>query len=310
MSASDVRLGLVGCGRIAERGYVPAAEAVHGVRLTAVADTDRARCARAAPGVTAFPGAVELLASDTVDAVVVATTAESHLPLARLAAEAGLRSLVEKPPGIDATQAAELARLVPPVSIAFNRRFEPALERLRQSLPSDRHLQLSLSIHYRRSRWAPYDVRDDALLDLGPHLVDLARVFGGEVSRVRTLAQSERHAALELQLDRGHARLDCATDRAYREVFEAKVDDRLVGRHVCGGLSGALRTRLRPRQLSPLVVQLTAQLEAFAEIVRGGRSEHLATGADGLAAMAVLETARRSARIGDGSWSAILPEAA
>jgi len=305
----EVRLGLVGCGRIAERGYVPAAGRAAGVRLTAVADTELGRCARAAPGVRDFGSAEELLAAGGVDAVVVATPVGSHLALARLAAAAGLRALVEKPPGVDAVEAAELAALVPAPSIGFNRRFDPALERLRASLPMSGHLDLWLTIRYRRSLWAPYDVRDDALLDLGPHVVDLARGFGGEVTRVRALELSERRAALELDLERGHARVFGATDRAYREVFEARVDGRPSGRYVCGGVAAAVRTRLRSRHAHPLVRSLAAQLESFADVVRSGDSERLATAADGVAAMVVLDAARASARAGDGSWRAIVPAA-
>jgi predicted dehydrogenase len=61
---------------------------------------------------------------------------------------------------------------------------------------------------------------------------------------------------------------------------------------------------------SPLVTSLAAQLEAFAEVVRGGRSERLATAADGLAAMLVLDAARESARSGDPSWRAVPAPAA
>jgi predicted dehydrogenase len=274
--------------------------------LTAVADVEIARCARAAPGVRAFRSAEELLEAGGFDAVVVATAAGSHLAVARLVAGTGLRALVEKPPGVDTLEAAELAALVPTPSIGFNRRFDPALERLRESLSVSGSLELALSIRYRRSLWAPYDARDDALLDLGPHLVDLARGLGGEINRIRTLELSERRAELELDLERGHARLSGATDRAYREVFEARVDGRPAGRYVCGGLATAAKTRLRSPHARPLVRLLAAQLEAFAELVRGGRTARLASAADGVAAMVALDAARASARAGDRSWRAIV----
>jgi len=43
MTDAPLRLGLVGCGRLAELGYAPAAAAARGVEIVAVADPDRDR---------------------------------------------------------------------------------------------------------------------------------------------------------------------------------------------------------------------------------------------------------------------------
>jgi hypothetical protein len=43
VSAEPLRLGLVGCGRLAERGYVRAVARAKGVEIVAVADPDRSR---------------------------------------------------------------------------------------------------------------------------------------------------------------------------------------------------------------------------------------------------------------------------
>ena len=52
---AELDLGLIGCGRLAERGYLPALARARGVRLAAVADTVQERGARLAPGVPALP---------------------------------------------------------------------------------------------------------------------------------------------------------------------------------------------------------------------------------------------------------------
>src|SRR5207248_3840374 len=164
---TPLRIGLVGCGRIAERGWVPALERSAAARLAAVADLDPARCVAVAPGVPAYEDAEALVSAGGIDAVVVATPVGAHLADARAAA--GLPALVEKPPARDAAEARLLAGLDPPPRIGFNRRFDPALRR-----PEGR-LDLRLVLHYRRASWRPLQVRDEALLDLGPHAVDLAR---------------------------------------------------------------------------------------------------------------------------------------
>ena len=65
--------------------------------------------------------------------------------------------------------------------------------------------------------------------------------------------------------------------------------------------SGAITGRLRPPSEHPLVASLAAELESFAAAARGERRAELATARDGVAVMAAIEAARRSAAKG-GGW--------
>lgn len=272
---SDVRLGLIGCGLLAERGYVPAFARAHGVRLAAVADPVGERCERVAPGVPAFGSAADLVAGGAVDALVIATPAGRHLEDARVAADAGLPTLVEKPPAPTAAETAELAALEPAPYIGFNRRFEPELRELRAAASAAPTVELRLVFERRRDSWPSHESADPILLDLGPHLVDLALWLSGvDAERVSGEAGPER-ASLELELadGRGTARIECAFGPRYREVVEV----RGIGSYRRGGLRSAFRE-------SPLVPSLARQLEAFAQA-----SQELATAAAGLRVMRVLE---------------------
>src|SRR5438128_7459938 len=93
-----VRVGLVGCGRIAERGYLPALKRTRGVSLAAVADPVIERCHALAPGVASYRDPAALVRAGGIDALVVASPPAKHVDHARLGAEAGLAVLVEKPP--------------------------------------------------------------------------------------------------------------------------------------------------------------------------------------------------------------------
>jgi myo-inositol 2-dehydrogenase / D-chiro-inositol 1-dehydrogenase len=287
---AGVRIGLVGCGLLAERGYLPALARARGVTLAAVADSVAERCRRA--GVPSFASAGELIDSGLADALVLATPVAAHVPDAQLAAAAGLPVLVEKPPAADLAGAELLAGLRPAPRVGFNRRFEPATQRLRKQLPADGPLDLRLLLRVRAGSWRPYDVRDDVLLDLGPHLVDLALwLAGASLSSVEALVR-EKRASLELRFadGRGRARIELARNRPHAERFEARTDDgALVGRHRTGWRDGLLR-----RSDHPLVPSLTAQLEAFGRSVGGAQEPTLATAADGVAVLAVLDAARRS----------------
>jgi predicted dehydrogenase len=278
----DLRVGLVGCGRIAERGYVPALQRAHGLRLAAVADPVSARCADVAPGVPAFASAAELIDAHAADALVLATPAATHLADARAACAAGIPTLVEKPPALTAADAAELVRLDPTPYVGFNRRFEPALQALRTAAAATPTLQIRLVLRRRRSSWPSYETADPVALDLGPHLVDLVFwLSGAEAQRVTGRADSNRMSLdLELAGARGSASIECELGRPYRELVQI----RGIGSFARGGWRDALRTRE-----SPLIASLSSQLEAFALAVRGNAPPELATALDGLRVMRTLE---------------------
>jgi predicted dehydrogenase len=295
----DVRVGLVGAGRLGEEGYVPALAAAAGVRLAAVAEPDAGRRSRVAgaAGVPGFASAEELLAAGGVDALVLATPAAAHVADARLAASAGLPALVEKPPAADLTGAVALAVLEPTPWIGFNRRFDAGVAQLRAAVPHGAEVGVILEIAYRRGGWGAHTVRDDALTDLGPHLVDMARwLTGAHVTEVRRADVHPERAEFDLVLGAARARIRCVTDRPHRERIEVRHrDGRLVGRLVRGGLVAAVRGRIGSRGPHPLVASLTAQLEAFARAMRGEHEPALGLAEDGVAVMAVLEAVRSDA---------------
>lgn len=313
---SALRVGLVGCGRLAQEGYVPALRAATGLRVVAVADPDagrRARVAALAGGecpVAALPNAAALLAHG-VDALVLATPVAAHVADARLAASAGVPVLVEKPPAPDAAGAAELAALRPAPHVGFNRRFDPGVAGLRDATRNITAVRGDLLLHYRRASWRAHTVNDDALLDLGPHLIDLA----GWLMRDRPTAVAAHRLAptavdVTVTLAHGRARLRGATDRLHDE--RVRLDDadgrRLAGRRA-GGLLGAVRGRLRPRGGEhPLVASLTAQVEAWARALDGVDEPALGTAADGLAVMAVVDAVRRSAARSGATTPVVLPD--
>jgi predicted dehydrogenase len=302
-----MKLGIAGCGRIATRGYVPAALTADGVTIAGFADPDAGRrreCAElwlrgGGSEAPVFLSAAELLAAEPLDLLVIAAPAAHHLPIAEQAAAAGVRCLVEKPPAPDLAEAQRLATVGPRPLLAFNRRFLQGDE-LRDSIPGEGWLELELELRFRRGDWGAHQADDEALLDAGIHLIDLAcHLSGATPIAVRQAKVERERASLELELARGRARIACATDRGHREVVTVR--DRsgsLLARSSWGGL----RTRVggmigRPH---PLVLSLRRQLEALTAVVPAYREQlrRVATANDGATAMAVIEAARRSAALG------------
>ncbi|OLT14679.1 hypothetical protein BJF78_17790 [Pseudonocardia sp. CNS-139] len=226
-----------------------------------------------------------------------ATPVTAHLADAHLAADAGVPALVEKPPAPDAAGAAELAALTPAPWVGFNRRFEPGVGRLRASTPPGEEVGVILEIGYRRAGWGAHSAVDDALLDLGPHLVDLARwITRADVTDVRRVTVTPEHAEFDLVMGPARARIRCSTNLPHRELTEVRHrDGRLLGRTRKGGLVAAVMGRLNPGP-HPLEASLTAQLEAFAAAVRGEPQPALARAVDGVAVMEALDEVRAASR--------------
>jgi predicted dehydrogenase len=287
-----VRLGLVGCGRLAELGYVPAARAAAGVQIVAVNDPDRTRRGLVAAklGASAHARLSELLAANNLDGVLVCTAAEQHEAVAAEVAAAGYTALVEQPPAPDHEGARRLMALHPVPWIGFNRRFDQGLE-LADRLPPGGDLELHMVLHDRRKSWRPVVRGEDALLDLAPHLT-------GAVPRaVRAHAACNR-AGIELATSRARVRIECATDRPHHELIEV-LDGagRRLARAERGGRARGVAARVLPG-VHPIVRSLTAQLEAYADALRGAHPGPLATAGEGAAVMCVLDAARRSDAIG------------
>ncbi|MDP1846420.1 MAG: Gfo/Idh/MocA family oxidoreductase [Solirubrobacteraceae bacterium] len=299
MSEAPLRLGLVGCGRLAELGYAPAARVASSVEFVAVVDPDRTRrgVVAAKLGVPGHARLSELFAATTLDGLVICTPAEQHEETTALAAQAGLTALVEKPPAPDAEGALRIAALSPAPWIAFNRRFDQGLQLLRK-VPPGGDLTMRMVLHYRRRSWRPVQRGDDALLDLAPHLIDLALFLTGSLPlAVRANATRDR-AGLVLATTRAEVQIECATDRPHHELVEIRsAGGRVAGRAVSAGRARGALARLTPGA-HPLVRSLAQQLEAYARALRGADPGPLATAAEGAAVMRVLDAARRSDAVG------------
>jgi predicted dehydrogenase len=264
------------------------------LRLAAVADRVAARCAAAAPGIPSFSDAAELIDAGIADVLVLATPAAAHLADARLAAEAGLPTLVEKPPTPTTRETAELLQLDPAPWIGFNRRFDPGLRSLREAARDVKSIELSLLLCTRRRSWRAYEADDNVLLDLGPHLVDLAFwLSGGKPACVTGRVKRGRASLLiELADNRGVARIDCIGNRPYRERFEVRTRGRTSARYERSGLRSLFGGSTAE---SPLVPSLVCQLESFANAARGGAEPDLAHASEALTVMQALECAQTPA---------------
>lgn len=163
----SIRVGLIGCGRIAPR-HVQALDSIPELRLVAVCDRVMSRARRIAAGTGAAPYAshLEMLERERLDLVAVLTESGTH---AHVGADAAARApvvVVEKPMALTVEDA---DRLVASCDGAGSRlfvvkqnRFNPPIVRLREALDAGRFGNIVMGTV--RMRWC----RDQAYYDQDP----------------------------------------------------------------------------------------------------------------------------------------------
>lgn len=203
----SARIGLVGCGRAAERIYLPAFGRVDTARLVAVADPspDRRTIVADAADALGFATAEEMLSECELDAVIVATPPETHAELVEEALRADRAVLVEKPLASTLADARRLADAVEtvdrPVLVGFNRRRLAVAERLRRLLrgAEGARIRLESEFHALPEVWDPVAGARDPLDDLASHHLDLFRFLAG--SEIATIdARRLRAGGIELDV--------------------------------------------------------------------------------------------------------------
>lgn len=211
-----LRIGVLGAGAISQAGHFEAIRKARNAELYAICDAAEdllaSMAAIHAPRTT-YRDYDAMLADPQVEAVVLATADQFHVPLARKAIAAGKHVLVEKPLGVTIEECEELREQVLTSGLVFqignNRRFDPGVAFARQFVQERLGQRLAFKAWYydsvyrytmtdnlqpliqtsaqaRRPAGNPKaDKRRYFILTHGSHLVDTTRFLGGEIVRVQ-----------------------------------------------------------------------------------------------------------------------------
>jgi len=221
-SAGSVRVGLIGCGRIAQLVHLDALGRVPGLELVAAAEPvaeRRDEVARRLPGCQMLEDHHQLLALPEVEAVLISLPNSLHAEVAVSALEAKKHVYLEKPLATnteDGRRVVEAWRQSPCVGmIGFNYRFHPLHQELQRELARSRLGTPTLirTAFTSPPRELPTWKRERAsgggvLLDYASHHIDLLRFLTwSEVVAVAAQIQSQRTeddtASLQLELANG-----------------------------------------------------------------------------------------------------------
>jgi predicted dehydrogenase len=95
-----IRVGIVGCGRVAQQRHLPVVAGLPEADLVAICDVDgdtRQRLSQQYSLKLSFDDYRELVTNDAVDAVMIATPTQYHVDVGVAALEAGKHVIIEKP---------------------------------------------------------------------------------------------------------------------------------------------------------------------------------------------------------------------
>ena len=194
MTGKTLRVGVIGCGFFA-RNHLAAWAAMEGVTIAAVCDLDPGKAEAAASefgAERAYADAVAMLDQTALDFVDITTQMDSHGHLVGLAVDRAIPTIVQKPiaPTWEASVAiVERCRAAGvPLMVHENARFQRPVRRAREVLESGRLGTLNWArVSFRTGHdiygKQPYlaEAENFVLLDLGVHMLDVARYLMGEV---------------------------------------------------------------------------------------------------------------------------------
>src|SRR5687768_16848032 len=211
-----LRIGVLGCGPIAQIAHFDACRKARNAELYAIcdmADDLRGKMAAIYEPKQSYADYDNMLADPKVEAVIIAVADQFHVPLCLKAIEAGKHVLVEKPLGVNVEECVELRRRVQSsklvLQIGNNRRFDPGVAFAARFIREEIGERMALKMWYCDSTYR-YTMTDNLqpipvlsaqakrpdgnpkadkkryfMLTHGSHLVDTARFLGGEIVSVR-----------------------------------------------------------------------------------------------------------------------------
>ena len=184
-----VTFAVLGCGRIG-RMHADNLAAHPKARLACAYDIHRPTAAAVAEAHDCRVAATvaEALADPAVDAVLIASSTDTHIELITAAAKAGKAILCEKPIDLDIAKVdacwAEIGHLGVPIQIGFNRRYDPSFAEVARAIRAGEIGDLRQVIITSRDPEIPpvayMQVAGGLLRDMTIHDFDLARFLLGE----------------------------------------------------------------------------------------------------------------------------------
>lgn len=224
-----LRGAVIGCGFFG-RNHIQGWREVAGAEIVAVCDQDpaRARAWGTEFGAVPYSDAAEMLRRERLDFVDIITQPETHRPLVELCARAGKHVICQKPMAFHLDDARAMVAACDAAGVRFM-----VHENFRWQLPNrvlrEESRRLGSPVFGRVAWWTGFDIYTNqpylleqprlVIMDMGVHILDLARFFFGEftqlycqVGRLEPRAKGEDVALILLKAESGAT---CSVELSY-----------------------------------------------------------------------------------------------
>jgi predicted dehydrogenase len=324
-----LRVGILGCGPIAQFAHFESCVKARNAELYAICDVAEDLVARMAATYEPrrrFGDYDAMLADPALEAVIVATSDAFHVPAAIRALEAGKHVLCEKPLGVSVEDVERLAEVVARtgrvLQVGHMKRFDPGIEAARDFVRDEIGQVLALKAWYcdsthrytntdavqplpvvsrqarKPSENPKADLRRYYMLAHGSHLVDVARFLCGDIVAVRARLV-EKFGAYSWFVDTefasgalGHLDLTVAVRMDWHEGFQ------LYGEH-----GSVLAKTFNPWYFRASEVDIFSERDAAYRRPLGADGHFFRRQLEGFAATILDGVPQRGANVTDGLQS-------
>ena len=211
-----MRFAIVGSGMIA-RFHAEAINKIEKASLVAIISQNADTAWQLANefGARVYRNIDEAIKEETIDIVTIATPSGAHLEPCIAAAKNGIHVICEKPLEVTASRIRKMIKVCDDHSVKLsgilNRRFNPSVEKLKQTVSEGRFGQMTLCSafikwyrtpeYYQSAAWRGTKKLDGggALMNQGIHTVDLLLYVAGDVKRVSASMTNVLHHEIEVE---------------------------------------------------------------------------------------------------------------
>jgi len=183
-----LRLGIIGFGKIAEDQHVPSIQGNPRFELAATVS----RQGKGVPGIPSFTSHADMLSQvEDLEAVAVCTPPTARYQIARECIEAGLHTLLEKPPGVTLSEVEHLACLAEGRQVSlfatWHARHNPAVVAAAERIAGQEIRRMEIVWHEDVRKWHPgqqwiWEPGGFGVFDPGINALSIAtRIFPGEL---------------------------------------------------------------------------------------------------------------------------------
>lgn len=317
VKSKKCRWGVVGLGRFTEHTFLPAIKSVRKSSVVSLCSRDYERAKELAIkfGVPNYFNDYEEFLKSDIDVVYVASTNAFHYEQVIKAANAGKHILCEKPLALNSKQAAEMVEAAKRNNVQFAvnhiHHFHPLVLKAKELLKDNRlgklvSVQVNFNIDFppdNNFRFKKELSGGGALRDIGTHMIDLLRFFGGEIIEIEGVVdnlvyQSEvdDFASAIVKFEKGgygYFNVSYNTKKAFNRIdilchkgaieIENLIGRKLVAPKLSILLDGEARKSFR-RRGNKMVFVLKSLQKSFLK-----NETPLVTGEDGLMNMKIME---------------------